>query len=340
MSLPSFDSVAAPVFVLKQHEDGRVVYAGANHAIARQFGFNPDDVIGKTALEIWSGRQARHIHNAQLDCFSSGQPTEYSMVVTVGGDRRLAEISLIPELLESGAVSFVTGTVTDRTEMAALREELTHARLIQDEMATFLSMAARDMQTPLTIVRNLTAGLRNGFQDLGDGKLQSIDVLEQLATSSMTLIVDMMREVPQERAVFQRTTVDLQRLVNDALILTDPCDEHELSSGDALLQINETAISLYLRELLAGLFKAAGDKRLSLRVEAEDVGDGWAYINLSGTSLDQLTEDETVFASARRLGEAQGGLFRLPRRDASPEQSISLSLPARVVAHRRRKNTA
>lgn len=342
MTANPFDSIAAPVFVLEPDAAGCPVYVGANALAYRMSGQSEDQVAGRSATELWPGRQGRHIQTSQVRCLTTGLPLTYSVLAMSEGQLRLLESSLIPELDEAGHVTRIVGVVMDRTEEAALREELALSRMVQDEMANFMGMAVQDIAAPLTIVQNLTDSLRAGFQDLGDGKLQSIDMLEQLATGAVQLISDMMDNVPRERALPERSVVSLRRSVEDALVIADPEDRHRVTCADVLVDVDETVLQITLCEVFDVQFAAADSQSLIVQVDAFEVDDGWLRLAVTGVlpgTPDAAPPHVSAaradpLARARRLVEANGGLIQFHDRPGGA-RAITFTMPARLVGDAR-----
>lgn len=269
-----FDCIAAPVFVLEPDSAGRPIYVGGNAYAYRMLNLTEEQVAGRSAAELWPGRQGRHIQASQTRCLATGLPLTYSVLSVSEGQQRMLESSLTPEFDATGRVARIVGIVTDRTKKAMLREELALSRVVQDEMAAFMSMAAQDLTAPLSIVRDLADNLRHGFHDLGDGKLQEVYRLEQLATVAVQLISDMVDNLPGEKAAAERCVIALSRIVDDALVVADPEDLLEVRCADLLLDVDETVLQIILREIFAAQFAAAECGGLT-RVDAFEVDDGW-----------------------------------------------------------------
>jgi len=53
-------------------------------------------------------------------------------------------------------------------------------------------MAAHDLRTPMNNVKTMADMLRHDFQDMGDGKLELINMLERVAVKSTNLINDVL----------------------------------------------------------------------------------------------------------------------------------------------------
>ncbi|MEO0937702.1 MAG: PAS domain-containing protein [Pseudomonadota bacterium] len=337
MTAYDFDCIAAPVFVLEPDSAGRPVYVGANAYAYRTSNLTEAQVAGRSAAELWPGRQGRHMQAAQMRCLATGLPLTYSVLSVSEGQHRLYESFLTPQADATGRVARLIGIVTDRTKEAALREELALSRVVQDEMAVFMSMAAQDLSAPLSIVRDLTDSLRHGFQDLGDGKLQAIDRLEQLASVAVQLIGDMVDNLPGEKAAAERSVIALARCVDDALVVADPEDLLQVQCADLLLDVDDTILQIILREIFA-MHSATTGRSHPVQVDAFKVDEGWVRIALTGIApeimLDQVAACQTGAADplgrVQRLVEAVGGLLQFQERPGGA-RAMTFTMPARLV---------
>jgi PAS domain S-box-containing protein len=106
------DAIADPVFVKNSAYQWQFV----NQAYSQLVGYSPEDLLGKSELDIFPANQAQPFRQADQQVLHSGQECEYKATITdVSGQNHvvLARTSLFQT---QGGDSMLVGTLRDITE--------------------------------------------------------------------------------------------------------------------------------------------------------------------------------------------------------------------------------
>ena len=311
------DYVPSPVVVLDRQADGAFVYVWINRAATEFSGVSAEDILGKTPVEMFPGRQGRRLLAHQTGAVTTGKPRTYAYSVRLPIGERWIETHLQPVADEDGQVGRLIAFMTDRTEEHTLEQAQAQSdtviRMLESDMERFVSMAAHDLRTPMRNVSQIAEMLREDFVDHGDGKLELIDMLEGVGVTASCLITDVL-EYARASSVEQRLSrVDLAQLCNDIFAVLDPQGLHELTGGQGTFDTDGVALQIVLRNLVENAIKHSGRDRISLQVDCEGGKDGmlefWVRDNGRGF------EDPTIaFLDSGQFRDQSGfGLLGIKR---------------------------
>ncbi|CAN0596740.1 unnamed protein product, partial [Ectocarpus sp. 12 AP-2014] len=112
----------------------------------------------------------------------------------------------------------------------------------EDERVMFLAMAAHDLRSPLRHIRGLLDEVREGFQDMGDGKLELLDMIEEVGERARVFTNDVITytwatHIQQS----EPANVDLQNFAGDIFQSVDPQKHHTLSCRSIQMQTDKLA---------------------------------------------------------------------------------------------------
>ncbi len=338
------DAVATPVFVLEIIKSGEAVYSGWNRAAAEISGMAAGDVLGKTAQEVYPGRLGRSASEKHKIAAISGQRCSYEVTLPLASGDRNIRTTLTPLFDCDGQVTQLVGTSQDITDernsaMTQIRTA-THVETIASEMEQFITMAAHDLRTPMRNVQQLADLLRDGFHDLGDGKLEIIDLLEEVGIKATSLISDVLAYARTTITETEAEAFNIADLVADIAAVIDPRDVHRIECRPAQISTDKPVLQVILRNLIDNAVKHSGKSQVSIRIEAtqaargdlsitvEDDGQGFKdpqIAFLAGGSF----QYETGFGllGIRRLVQARGGDIHAKRPQGGQGTFIQLSLP-------------
>ncbi|WP_226010280.1 PAS domain-containing protein [Halomicrobium salinisoli] len=155
-----------------------------------EYGPDPDDVRGKTDLEVWSDEtpeMARQTYDDDLDVVESGEPVyEQRERFDQGGYTHWSETTKVPWRDEDGEVQGLVGVSRDVTEDMERAEELRERRQLIEQFASYVS---HDLKTPLQVASGSLrlareTGDGDAFRKVGDAlerMEETIDDLSELA---------------------------------------------------------------------------------------------------------------------------------------------------------------
>lgn len=322
-----FDYLDHSVFVLEAGADGEPRFAFLNHFAASLSGLRSEDVVGKTAKEIYPGRLGQVAYEQHVRAFENGLSTTYELLLPMASSQRLLRTSLAPECGPEGRVMRVFGSSADISGEQLVDNVQLGMASIKSEMEDFISLAAHDLHAPLRNVSSIAAMLREDFQDLGDGKLELIDLLEKVGSKAMHLIGDVLSFAQlSSPGPSKAIEFDLPDLVNEILTILDPWEQSHLTCDAARIRGDRMVVQLILRNLIDNALKNSAEYlangSLSLTISAcfpepgmfsilvQDNGHGFDNIALAFLNGGKLTADSGFgLLGVRRLVHARGGML-------------------------------
>ncbi|MEM9060258.1 MAG: ATP-binding protein [Pseudomonadota bacterium] len=354
-----FDLVAHPVFVLVADEDGIPRYRGFNKFACNVLGRDEAEVIGKTAREIYSGRLGEIAYQHHVEAFRSGMPRSYELSLPISSLPRRICTTLEPYRDESNRVTAFVGSSEDVTGGDIVREIETDLDMMTREMEDFVSLAAHDLRSPITQVHAIADLLREDFKDLGDGKIELIDLLEDVGAKAMELISDVLSHAQATSTRQQIMEFDLAALCRDLLVMLDPLDQCVCEVGETWIYGDRNATQIVLRNLIDNALKHARPNAdaialsgepaqpVQLNVLATTGVDGMINIQIrdsgagfSGSTLkflgggDFSPDSGFGLLGVRRLIRARGGSLTAMNAGNGKGAIVAFSLPGRLFEGR------
>jgi hypothetical protein len=337
------DAVAGPVFVLERDQQGRLIYTAFNRAACESSGFRLEDIIGKTAKEIYPGRAGKIAYDRHLQVARSKTPLIYQIFLPFGEETRLVRTTLQPIMDESGKTSYLVGTSHDLVRDVFVSEIRANAQILNSESEEFISVAAHDLRSPVRQVRGITDLLKKDFEDLGDGKLELIGLLEKVTIKATKLLSEVLSYAQAVKLGEEFTGFAFQDLCAELMTVLDADDQHTLQHDEARLVADRTALQIVLRNLIDNAIKHSGRDRVTLDVRLRDIGDGFLQFTVrdNGKGFDDESivllgstrmADKSGFglASIRRLIKTRGGSLVIEKRSNEQGTAIIFTFPGRV----------
>jgi PAS domain S-box-containing protein len=144
-----------PDYIFVKDRDGRFVSTNIAHAKAAQA--RPQDLIGKTAFEVFPPNLAAQFHADDEAIMFSGQPLINAERTTIDdlGNERLVLTTKVPLKDSDGQVTGLVGISHDITHRKLKEEqalELARERERVKMMTSFTKDAAHDFRTPLSTI--------------------------------------------------------------------------------------------------------------------------------------------------------------------------------------------
>lgn len=342
--LKLFDLVQCAVFVLEVDSEGEPTYIAMNRFACDVAGFDPSQLIGKTAAEVYGDRRGDIAYRHHWEAASLGSAITYELSLMLGGTPRKIRTHLQPIKDAQSRVTHLIGTSTDVTAEHIADEFKTGAETLSNELEEFVSLAAHDLRTPMRHVSAISNQLREGFTDLGDGKLELIDMLESVASKAMTLITDLLSNATTLQAGESLSEFELTPICEDLLSMLDPASHCEAKIENCRIAGDQTATQIVLRNLIDNALKHgySDTLRLSIRAEADendrfaiciqDNGAGFkdpAKVFLDGGKL--RSNSGFGLWGIRRLVKARGGSISVANVDDGAGAIIRFTMPGKLL---------
>ncbi|WP_192965077.1 PAS domain-containing sensor histidine kinase [Phycobacter azelaicus] len=342
------DKIEQAVFVLEPDEQNIPRYTAFN-TYARGHILRPEsEILGATIKDLFPGRNGETIFGHHMHVLETAQPYSYQAHLPLHGDVHQIEVTLRPLLNDAGKVVQIVGTTKDISTLGHLQAMQIGAEIIQGEIEDFVNLAAHDLRTPMRNVTAIAEMLRDDFEDLGDGKLELIDMLEQIATKATSLISDILSHAQATSTKSDIQEFSFEDLGKEIFALLDPLKHCDFHITGGTLRGDRAATLIVLRNLIDNAIKhgkpkdAANGKlqiQISLTparpgfyaVQVQDNGPGLADPSVALLNTGTLRKDGGFgLFGTRRLVQNRGGLIEAKNCDAGHGAIITFTLPGEV----------
>ncbi len=347
------DLIEHPIFALEADEEGTPRYVAFNACALSILGRPLDAIIGKSARDVYPGHLGETAMRHHKKMLLTGTAKSYEILLPFGSEQRLVRTSLRPVLDKHGRAIRLIGTSTDVTSEVVTKTVQDSVANIQQEMEEFVSLAAHDLRTPMRHINVIADMLRDGFQDLGDGKLELIDMLESVGTKSMSLIGDILRHADATTAKEQKAEFSLTEVIKDIMGLLDPIGKCVVHMPDCKIRADRQAVQIILRNLVDNAvkhgasddhswidsvpltlrFSVASPHRGTLEFSLEDNGKGFEDPDVMFRDSRALkSEGGFGLLGIRRLLHARNGTLTAENLPDGTGAKIGFSLPGTILS--------
>ena len=337
------DSAAVPVFVLEQDASGRLIYVAFNRAARQVSGFPLEDVLGKTAQEVYPGRAGQIAYNWHVQAARSGVPLTYEVLLPFGESTRPIRTTLEPVMDDVGAITHLVGTSYDLSRDTFVSKLQANAEVLNSEIEEFVSIAAHDLRSPLTKIQGLAGLLKHGFQDLGDGKLEIINMLERVSIKSFELVAEVLSYTEVAKLGEEINHFALRELCSELMTVLDPDGRHSLVHDEVWLRADRTALQIVIRNLIDNAIKHCGCSHVEIHITLQDFDDGCLHITVrdNGRGFDgaaiSFIESKRVathsgfgLASIQRLIKTRGGALTIQQLEKGKGTAVKFTFPGEI----------
>lgn len=348
-SYAQLDLIAVPLFVLEVTDDGLPVYAAFNTA-ARAISQRPlSDYLGRTATDVYAAAHGRTAFARHCLVVDTGEPLSYELQLPLAGSLRTISTTLRPELDAAGHVVRIFATSVDITVENAAREAKVTLQTAATEMEQFVAMAAHDLRAPMRNVTMLAQILKEDFVDHGDGKLDLINMMDEVAEKTMGLINDVLSHAQAIEVTHSESEFELTDLASTICNVIDPEERHRFTVTPATLITDKTSLQVTLRNLIDNAVKHAQTQTLCIdiavaaaengmiEVTLQDNGKGFtqAGLQLMNGGTFRVDSGYGLFG-VRRIIRARGGVMRAENSSKTGGAVIRFTVPGQLI----RRNTA
>lgn len=285
--LEIIDCFDEPVFVLAPGADGEPTYVALNAAGLRAGGLEIEQVLGRTAQEIFPGRFGQRAYENHKYAILSGRPHSYQLAFTRDDEAYTVRTTLTPIKDSSGKVYRLFGITSFIDREYRQQQALAAAIAHNSAMEHFISLAAHDLRSPIRNIKLLSELIKTDLTDMGDGKLQQIEMLEQVADKANTLIGDLVSYAQTTGVTESIENFELADLVHEVMGMLDPEMHHRCDAQRVALTTDKFAVQIILRNLIDNAIKH-NPAPVQIAVEAEAIASGHVEfaVENSGALLD------------------------------------------------------
>ena len=343
------DAIIAPIFILEPDEANLPVYAAFNREACLAANLSPVDVIGKTARELYPGRLGELAYHKHCEALKTGSALTYEITLPIAGRFAQIRTHLNPVLNCDGRIQYLVGTSEDISREKSAREAQANIQTLNTEIEQFVSLAAHDLRSPIKNVTYLANLLREGFQDLGDGKLMIIDMLESVASKATLLISDVLDHAKVTGTTEMIATFEPNSLCQEILIMLDPTERHTINTCSGWVTADQAATQIVLRNLISNSMEHNVPMPVHISFTFADAREGFIDIIMRDQSTESVkAAKELLIDLEDERGNSFGvhGLKRLVRArkgQISVEQEgdmaiTRVTLPGKVLCADGRKS--
>lgn len=348
MDLEALNYIPVPVIILDRADEERFVYAWMNKAAQIFSGFGIDQIRGRNPRDVFPGRSGEQLAQRQETAGRTGKAMRYSYPMKLPRAEIWIETDLMPVRDDSGAVVRLIATMQDKTAEHALEVQRIHAdaqvKEMEQEIGKYVSMAAKDLSSPMRQVGQIASKLREGFVDHGDGKLQMIEMLETVSVKAHELISDVLSSASSGGSRDNQSVIDLSQMAADIFTILDPQGIHALTAEPLLIETDPIALQFTLRSLTDNAIEHSGREKVSIQIgfdgeangllafHVRDNGRGFENPALAFKDNSDVRSDaKHGLPSLKRMIGSRGGEIFAERPDDGPGALIRFSLAGKAL---------
>jgi signal transduction histidine kinase len=340
------DLIESPVFVLEITAEGDPVYAAMNRFALETSKRPLWHFLGRNALEVYKGAFGKSAYDRHHQVMREREMISYDIGLPLGGEHRLVRTTLSPVLNKDGDVALIYGTSFDITAERTAAQLQASLETLTLEVEQFVSMAAHDLRTPMRNVSVLADMLRDGFEDRGDGKLELINMLEDVAGKAMGLITDVLAHANATNTDAKVRSFEFGDLCQEICDVLDPMGHGTYRFSRTALTADHAALQIALRNVIENAIKNQTSDTLELditltqhsdtqlHVRLHDNGDGFSDAALAFLDSGTLRVDSGYgLLGVRRLIMARGGMITAFNDPSKGGGVVEFTLPGTLDLH-------
>ncbi len=187
--------------------------------------------------------------------------------------------------------------------------------------------------------------LREGFADHNDGKIEIIQMLDDVSNNAKNLITDLLAHAQAANLAPTVSEFELEAVCASILVMLDPTASHDVDVDSARISADETALQIVLRNLIDNAFKYSNEGQTRLSITVADGAPGVVEFSVrdygggfQGDAARVLTEGEASkgagfgLIGVRRLVTARGGTITARPPKAGPGALVKFTLPGKIIS--------
>jgi PAS domain S-box-containing protein len=283
--------------LLAWFKDTQCRFLAANQTMARACGRTPEEMVGKSDLDVWPRELAEAYRADDVEVMASRQrKTREEPVADLDGTRWM-ETDKAPVVDEDGTVLGTVGVARDisarKATEAAREAALAEAERLARVRSEFLAQMSHELRTPLNGILGYAQILRRD-KIMGERQLMGLSIIQQSGEHLLTLINDILDFAKVEAGKLELLPTDIslaQFLRVIASIINVKAEQKDLlftveTAPDLPegIRADEKRLRQVLLNLLANAVKFTERGQVTLRVrtvsptrlrfEVQDTGSG------------------------------------------------------------------
>lgn len=228
------DSMQLSVFWIRVAEDGMPRYISINTVGREWTGLKPEQITGKTALEIFGGKTGPDALKKHLAVIEARAPICYEVTIPFATKLGTMRTMLVPFLDAAGDVTHMVGSSMEITSEKERDAALELTRLAKDEAEEasrakerFLANMSHEMRTPMNGIMGMCELLRETALD--ENQALYADTIFSSANALLDIINDVLdfSKIQAEKIVLHEAAFSLRSLVTEVTTLLRPQTERK-----------------------------------------------------------------------------------------------------------------
>ena len=340
-TLPPFvkrviDSIPITVRIIGRSVAGDPVYVACNKSSFASSGLTHEEIVGKRADEVFSGAWAEDIVNRHREVMKTQQAMSFTHETVAKLGVRTMQTSMVPITDMNSDTTYIVVSTFDITPQLRNEENWLRAETISQDIRQFAALASHDLRTPMRQVKQIVELISEDFEDLGDGKVELLEMISRLSEQTMTMITNLLASsdaIPN--TVSRVETFDLDALCLELFTLLDPSRHHNLTRDSVRITTDQMALQVVLRNLIDNSIKHNIPEAVSCHVSASP-GEQAGYITFTVTDNGKgISDGECLFGNQSGTTHESGfGMSAIQRLLQARGGSISVDSPVEATGLR------
>lgn len=342
------DLIDHPVFCIEPDGGGIPRFTAINAAALAVLGREEQQVLGRTAAELFPDSSGDIAFNHHVEALRDGNQRRYELLLPVARADLCFRTTLTPERDDSGRVTRLVGSSVDVTGRNSMINVSADAERLAAELEDFVYLAAHDLRTPIRNVGTIADFLLQDFVDHGDGKLELIEMLGEMADKTKILIGDVLAHAQATAATADWVHFNLEDLVRRIMQMLDPMGRVTWRAPPVIIDGDRATTQIVLRNLIDNALKYArpgedwqdGDTTLDLHFDVtstragsysvliDDNGIGFNDLNCGGKSS---SGGGFGLMAVRRLLGRRGGELTVGTNPVGSGARLTFTLPGACI---------
>lgn len=291
--LEKFKSAAeAASHLIITDDKGTILYA--NKAVKDATGYDPAEVIGKSAGKLWGGQMPKDYYEKMWNTILNEKKVFSGEVINKkkNGECYTAEMTITPVLDDQGKAKFFIGIERDISEQKKSAE---HIKELNELRGKFITIISHQLRTPLSVINwNIEMLLNGDFGKLDDIQKRFLTTTYAASIKITSRINDLLTamDIEENRVILQPEEIAIESIVGAIMNETKKtCDlkgvalDYVFEDGDfpaahgdteklrsVLMKFMENAVN-YTKEG-GKIFALLSRKNSVIRFEVTDTGIG------------------------------------------------------------------
>ena len=260
------DSIPIPVHVFERNKQGVLVLVQTNSASVTLLGGGVCEGIGCTVAEFFPGRWGTKALEYLENAWKSPEPVNLIHRLPGLPGRRVFNSTLAAQTDAVGKPVRVVVTHQDASLFSEMRSRVVGAQTRNSEMGRTVSLAAHDLRAPMRNIRVISELLRHEFKDLGDGKVELIDMLDQISDKSLVMLTSILNTVSTASREQQQLSIELSAMCEDLRQILDPIGTHDIRCNYVDLYVDDRLLRTVARNLIDNAIKHGQRESLTISI--------------------------------------------------------------------------